>query len=231
MQLLLILAFVAVASAQFELPLYEWSVEDTARRLKSAGYLDDRIRVVARQFATDRRVRVLETQNDRVMKERVEPRCEVEPFDGRRVTFVRVASPERDSYFFSTNHTEILDAKRYGGFDNMEMSLGQLSRDSYRDTCECLIPLYKRQYDSRRFRFDFATQMTMSQSELNNWSIEGFCVPRRGMCGANVQLVRFVPPRHLNNPQDTMLTTSIEDRTQYGETKGWTEQTLCYMWE
>ncbi len=65
-------------------------------------------------------------------------------------THIRNVLAQKDSYFFSTNHTAIMDAKRYGGHDNMELRLGQLSRDPYRDNCECLIPLYKRQYDSYR---------------------------------------------------------------------------------
>lgn len=174
----------------------------------------------------------------------IDPECR-NPHTGPTSEFRRMTYPTQPEKIFHASEPARQDTARRAGYTQEEV-LGRLATEASNAGCECLIPLYRRNYDNHVYRIQYRTKDTYPcrknfltskdfpaydyMGDLKNWAIEGYCVPYRGACGANLQLSAMFPTKELGDDRPMTLVTSDSDRVKYGNEKGWDETTLCYIW-
>lgn len=174
----------------------------------------------------------------------IDPQCTA-PYQGPTKELRRMTYPSDPSKIYHSSDVKQQEKARQAGYNQGEV-IGRLANEAFSAGCECLIPLYRRNFNNHVFRIEYRTKDTYPmrndfltardfnsydfQGDLKNWAIEGYCVPFRGACGANLQLSAFVPTKKLGDDRPLTLVTQDNDRVKWGNEKGFDETTLCYIW-
>jgi len=174
----------------------------------------------------------------------IDPECR-NNYVGNTKELRRMTYTSDPNFIYHSTVPEKQDTARRAGYTTEDV-LGRVATDPYDQSCECLIPLYRRNADHHVYRIEYRTRETYPrrtdfvtgkdfpvydyQGDLKNWAVEGYCVPYRGACGATVQLSAMTPPKRVGDDRPLTLVTTDADRVKWGYEKGWDETTLCYIW-